>query len=257
MEITSLDNLKIKNLKKLSQKKYRQEFGEFLVENLIIIRDGLKAGYQPTAVFATEQFITKNKTEFEKLIKASKLKDYFTISEKINKSFSNLENPSGVAAVYKMPAKPKLSFNKPILYLNSIGDPGNLGAIFRSALAFDFKNIILDGTCADPYNFKVINAAKDAIFKVNIINDDNLKILKQLKGKMPIISTRTEQAKNIDVLKKYKNFCLVLGDESRGVAENIEKLADEFVKINMSGEIESLNVAMAATIILHYVYNKF
>jgi len=256
MEITSSENLKIKNLKKLSQKKYRQEFGEFLVENLIIIRDGLNAGYKPTAVFATEQFVAKNKAEFEKLIKASNLKDYFTISEKINKSFSNLENPMGITAVYKMPAESKLSFDKPILYLNSIGDPGNLGAIFRSALAFDFKNIILDGTCADPYNFKVINAAKDAIFKVNIINDNNLKILKQLKSKMPIVSTRMDQAKNIDALKKYKNFCLVLGDESQGVDEDIEKLADDFVKINISSAIESLNVAAAAAIILHSVYNK-
>ena len=256
MEITSPANLKIKNLKKLQQKKYRQEFGEFLVENLIIIRDGLKAGYRPTAIFATPQFITKNKSEFNRIIKTSGLRDYFTISEKINKLFSNLETPMGIAATYKIPKEIKLSFDQSILYLNSIGDPGNLGAIFRSALAFGFKNIILDETCADPYNFKAISAAKDAIFKVNVSYDSDLKILKQIKGNLPIISTRMTSAKNIETLRKYKNLCLVLGDESRGVDKNIEKLADEFVKINISNEIESLNVAVAAAVILHYVYNK-
>ena len=257
MEITSPDNLKIKNLKKLQQKKYRQAFGEFLVENLIIIRDGLKAGYRPTAVFATPQFIAKNKSEFNRIIKASGLKDYFTISEKINKLFSNLETPMGIAAIYKIPKETKLSFDQSILYLNSIGDPGNLGTILRSALAFGFKNIILDETCADPYNYKAVGAAKDAILKVNVSYDRDLKILKQIKGHLPIISTRMERAKNINQLKKYKNLCLVLGDESQGVDKKIEKLADEFVRINISSEIESLNVATAAAIILHYVYNKY
>lgn len=256
MKISSSDNIKIKNLKKLKQKKYREELGQFFVENLVIIKDALSAGYKPISIFATEQFALKNKKELERIIQESKLNDWFEISEKINKSFSDLENPSGICVVYKIPMKSKLLFDKSTLYLNSIGDPGNLGTIFRSAVAFGFNNIILDETCADEYNYKTINASKDAIFKVNINHDKNLKLLRDVKNKMPIVSTRMKGAKNIDTLNKYKKFCLVLGDESRGVDKNIETLADEFVKINIRPEIESLNVAMATAIILHSIYNK-
>lgn len=256
MKIVSSDNAKIKHLKKLKQKKYRQEFGQFLVENLVIIGDGLSADYKPISLFATAEFIAKNKKDWDDIIKLSGLNDYFEISSQINKSFSNLENPSGVGAVYKITPTAKLSLDKPILYLNSLGDPGNLGAIFRSALAFGFKNIVLDETCADAYNYKTISAAKDAIFKVNIYEDKKLDLLKQIKAKMPIISTRMDLAKNIEILKKYENFCLVLGDESRGVDKDIEKMADEFIKINISPAIESLNVAAAAAIIMHYIYNE-
>ncbi len=256
MKISSPDNLKIKNLKKLKQKKYRQELGQFFVENLVIINDALSAGYKPISIFATEQFSLKNKKKLERIIQESKLSDWFEISDKINKSFSDLENPSGICVVYKIPVESKLFLDKSILYLNSIGDPGNLGAILRSAVAFGFKNIILDETCADEYNFKTINASKDAIFKVNINHDKNLTFLKQIKSKMPIVSTKMSGGKNIDVLNKHKKFCLVLGDESRGVDKNIEKIADEFVKINISSDIESLNVASATAIILHSIYNK-
>ena len=77
-----------------------------------------------------------------------------------------------------------------------------------------------------------------------------------MKGQLPIVSTIMNKADNINDLNKLKNFCLVLGDESRGVDKNIEKIADKFIKINISPDIESLNVASAAAIILHSVYNK-
>ena len=256
MVISSADNSKIENLKKLKLKKYREELGEFLVENLVIINDALKAGYRPISIFASEEFAKKNKVVLENITRESKLNDWFEISDKINKSFSNLENPSGLGAVYKNIEPKNLVFDKSLLYLNSIGDPGNLGTIFRSAVAFGVKNIILDETCVDQYNYKTINAAKDAIFKINIYHDKNLKLLKEIKEKMPIISTKIDGPKNINILNKHKKFCLVIGDESRGVDKNIEKLADEFLKINISGDIESLNVAMATAIILHNVYNK-
>lgn len=256
MKITSPDNLKIKNLKKLQAKKYRKEFGEFVVENLVIISDGLKAGHKPISLFASEDFSEKNREALEKLASQSHLNDWFEISEKINKSFSSLEHPSGICAVYKIIEPKKINFNQSILYLNSIGDPGNLGTIIRSAVAYGFKEIVLDETCADEYNYKTINAAKDAIFKVNINHDKDFKILAAIKNQMPIISTRIKQAKDIDILKKYKKLCLVVGDESKGVDEKIENLAEEFIKINISADIESLNVATATAIILNSIYNK-
>ncbi|NCN07409.1 RNA methyltransferase [Candidatus Falkowbacteria bacterium] len=256
MIISSDDNAKIKHLKKLQLKKYREEFGEFLVENLVIIQDALAAGYKPISLFVSDEFLIKNREVVTAIANQSNLSDWFEINLKINKSFSNLDHPAGICAVYKKPTLKPISYDQSILYLNSIGDPGNLGTIFRSAVAFGFKDIILDETCVDVYNFKTIAAAKDTIFKININYDKNFTLLNKMKGQLPIVSTIMNKADNINDLNKLKNFCLVLGDESRGVDKNIEKIADKFIKINISPDIESLNVASAAAIILHSVYNK-
>jgi RNA methyltransferase, TrmH family len=254
-EITSKDNEKIKHLKKLGAKKYREEFGEFLVENFTIIKDATLAGVKPLAIFATSEFVEKNELELEGIILDTKVESYFEIDNKINKQFSNLKNPSGICAVYEIKEGRKLETDKHIVYLNSIGDPGNLGTILRSAIAFDLKTIVLDETCADPYNYKSINSAKDAIFKVDIIFDENLEILKKIKKEMKIVSTKMDGDKDISKLDSKKPFCIVLGDESRGVDDDITKLSDEFVKIKISKDIESLNVASAGAIIFYSIYS--
>lgn len=253
-KITGKDNEKIKHLKKLKQVKYRDKFAEFFVENTAIIIDGLKAGYCFKSLFATEKFIKKNREKFKFILDKSGAKEYCVIDEKINKAFSNLDTAPGICAVYAKEKK-EIDFNAPVVYLNGISDPGNLGTIMRSALAFSLKNIAADEFCADIYNYKTINAAKDAIFKLNIAVDKNLALLKKLKQEMKIFSTRMKSAEDAVMLKKRKKFCLVLGGESRGVSEEIEKLADGFVTIEMSGDLESLNVAAAAAIIF-YIINR-
>jgi len=251
IEIESKDNPKIKHLRKLSSKKYRDEYSEFLVENFTTIKDAFDAGYKFKQFFITPEFLEKNKIEIEKM----SVEESYLINEMINESFSNLKTVSGVCAVYEK-LDSKIDLEKPIIYLNAISDPGNLGTILRSALAFDLKNIVLDENCVDLYNYKLINASKDAIFKLNIESDDNLKLLKQIKGKMKVFSTRLEDSNGLDILKKEKLFCLVLGSESHGVSPEIQDLSDDFIKINIGKEIESLNVSGAAAIIFNQIYNK-
>jgi TrmH family RNA methyltransferase len=245
--ITSKDNEKIKLLKKLRLKKYREKYNKFFVENFNIIKD---AGAEIEALFITESFVKKRKQEVDLILKKCKTKEYYVIADDLNKSFSELETASGICAIYAR-REEKIDFKKSIIYLNGINDPGNLGTILRSALAFDFKNIVLDESCADLLNAKTISAAKDSIFKLNISCDSNLKILKNIKSKMKIFATKLEGGEDIAILKKEKIFCLVLGSEARGVSKEIEKLSDKFVKIKMSGEIESLNVASAAAVIFY------
>lgn len=245
--ISSKDNEKIKLLKKLKLKKYREEYNKFFVENFNIIKD---AGEEIETLFITESFIEKRKPEFDFILKNLKTKDYYIISDNLNNFFSELDTASGICAVYEK-REEKIDFKKSIIYLNGINDPGNLGTILRSALAFGFKNIVLDETCADLYNAKTISAAKDSIFKLNILHDNNLKVLKNIKSKMKIFTTRLEGGEDIASLKKEKIFCLVLGSEARGVSEEIEKLSDKFIKIKMSDKIESLNVASAAAVIFY------
>jgi len=251
ISIESKDNKKIKHLRKLNNKKYRDEYSEFLVENWTTIKDAFQDGYKFKQIFITNEFLEKNKPEIEKML----VEETYLINERINESFSNLKTASGICAVYDK-LDNKINLKKSIIYLNAISDPGNLGTILRSALAFNFKNIILDENCVDLYNYKVINASKDAVFKLNIEIDKNLKILKQIKDKIKIFSTRLEKSNGLDILKKEKIFCLVLGNESHGVSKEIQKLSDAFIKINMEDEIESLNVSSVAAIIFHQIYNN-
>ena len=255
-KIESLENSKIKLLKKLNQKKYREQFSKFSVENFTIIIDAQNSGFNFEQLFVTENFIKKNQEKFDLLLKNSKnINEIYIIDKKINKSFSNLENPSGICAIYEK-LDTKIDYNNIIVYLNNISDPGNLGTILRSALAFDIKNIILDENCVDLYNFKTINSAKDSIFKLNMEFDENLKLLKKIKKQMKIFSTRLEKSKSIDILKKENKFCIIFGNETNGVDKKIMNLSDDFIKINMTSDIESLNVASSCAIIFHYIYNN-
>jgi len=92
-------------------------------------------------------------------------------------------------------------------------------------------------------------AAKDSIYKLNIAFEENLKILNIIKEKMKIFSTRLEDSQPLDVLKEEKIFCLVLGNEARGVKKAIQAMSDDFIKIETGNGMESLNVASAAAII--------
>ena len=234
-------------------KKTRDASGQFLVENLIIIYDAINAGFIPTQLFISEELLNKSDEKIKKIVE--KFPDYFVINEKVNKYFSSLSTPSGIAGVFEKQEK-AINLDEIVIYLNAIADPGNLGTILRTAVAFGLKNIVVDEKCADIYNAKTINSAKDAIFKLNISKDENLKIFNEIKQKMKIYATslQGEELKN-DFFKDDK-FCLVLGNEANGVEEEIIKLADKLIKIKMSGEIESLNVAVAGGILFEKIYNK-
>lgn len=245
-EILSSDNKQIKLLKKLSLKKYRQESGLFLVENFVIIKDALIAGDDFQEIFLSSSFIDKNKEEFDFLKKESK-GSFFEISDRLNKTFSSLDNPSGITAVYRKKVRDLSSGSK--IYLDSINDPGNLGSILRSALAFGFENIILSPDCVDVYNHKTIASAKNSIFKLNILLDEDGTWLKNnINQELKLYVSDVLGGVDVFDFKPAVNFCLVLGSESHGVREEILEMADERLKINISDEMESLNVAVAAGI---------
>ena len=253
LKIISRDNPKIKFLKQLQQKKYREKYEKFFAENAVIICDALKSGFFFESIFVTEDFTKRNKKKFNFIKNHANAKEYYLMSERINRSFSNLDTAPGICAIYHKKTQ-EIDFTKPIIYLNGINDPGNLGTILRSALAFDLENIIVDEKCADIYNPKTISAAKDAIFKLNIVSDKNLEILNQVKEKMKVFSTRLEKSDTLDVLKNEKLFCLILGSESHGIDKNLQKMSNAFVKIEMGRKIESLNVASASAIIFYEIY---
>ena len=246
--ITSIDNAKIKQLKKLQLKKYRKDMNKFVVENLAIIQDALTAGIQFEDLFLTEKFTQDHQQALDHLSKKAGIKSYYEMDDKINRTFSKLDSPSGIAAIYKMTPRDLVS-GKSVVYLNGINDPGNLGTIFRSALAFGFINIVVDSECVDIYNAKVINAAKDSIFKLNIIKDEIGEWLKS--SDLPIYATSSHKGMSAKEFSPKKPFCLVFGSEAHGVSKDILKMSKKNIKIDIAKDIESLNVASAASILFY------
>ncbi|MDX9970820.1 MAG: RNA methyltransferase [Candidatus Gracilibacteria bacterium] len=242
-KIESPENPRIKNLKKLGQKKFRKIENKFLVENFTTIKDAFDAGIQWEELFITGEILNKNKDFFDSI----QDENIFLINERTNSHFSNLDTPSGICAIY---AKEKRSHDKgPVVFLDNIKDPGNIGTILRSALAFGYKNIVIGNTCAELYNPKTIQASKDAIFKLNIYENGDISWLK--KTNLPIYATSSHKGISLKRLTPEKSYCLVFGSETFGVRPEILSLAEKNIKIEMKNEMESLNVAISASIIFY------
>ncbi|KKQ53499.1 MAG: RNA methyltransferase, TrmH family [Candidatus Falkowbacteria bacterium GW2011_GWC2_38_22] len=249
-KISSSENEQIRLLKKLGQKKYRDEYGKFVVENYAIIHDALIGGFDCESLFVTDVFVKKQDEKTAFLFAKAKTAEKYVIDDRLNKKFSELDCPSGVAAICKK-NKNKIDLKLPAVYLNGISDPGNVGTIMRTALAFGFRNIIVDSGCADIYNPKTISAAKDSVFKLNIIEDTNGDWLLKNRDNYCLVSANSNKGKELKDFSTKKKICLILGSESHGISKDVLDIVDENIKINISSEIESLNVASAAAILLH------
>jgi TrmH family RNA methyltransferase len=178
---------------------------------------------------------------------------YFLSPELIKKiAFS--KNPEGIVALVNKKVPLPISSSR-VLCLDGVSDPGNVGTLFRSALAFGFHDVLLINNCANPYNPRAISASQGAIFKLNIIEDkdqDN-KLLKSLPSLgYQIVGTDLKSFLPLGEVKlnAESKLVVVLGNEARGVSHQILSLASFNVRIEMAG-IDSLNVAMAGSIIMY------
>ena len=238
LEITSKTNPKIKAALSLRMKKVRQEKGLFLMEGVKNLEMALKYGNVKT-IF-TSIGLPKLGQDIE---------TYKVNNEIINK-LAVSENPEGVVFVCEnlKPRKTANEYHK-VVYLDRISDPGNLGTIIRTAVAFDYDAVVLSNGTVDLYNDKVIAASKGAIFAVDILNDE---LANYKKNRKVIVSALSDKSVLLKDAPKYQDFVLVLGNESHGVSPEIMDEADQLVKIEMSDNIDSLNVSVAAGILMNY-----
>jgi len=234
---SSVQNEKIKNIKKLNQKKYRDEENKFLVEGEHLVLEAYKHGY-------LEELIVLENTDFKLDIKMS------IVTNQVLKYITELETPQKILGICK-----KINNNfigNKVLMLDNIQDPGNLGTIIRSASAFNVDTIILSKDTVDLYNPKVIRATQGLIFNMNIIICDLEEKIKELKtNHYNILTTKVNGGKLIKNIQKEEKIVIIMGNEGKGVSEKIQNLSDEFIYIEMNEICESLNVAVATSIILY------
>ena len=238
LEILSKNNQKVKEACALKMKKVRLEKHLFLMEGIKNLDMALKYGV------VKQIFTTIHLPKLKQNIEAYK------VNKDVLAKLANSENPEGVVFVCEQltPKKEKSQYHK-IVYLDQINDPGNLGTILRTAVAFNYDAVILSKSSVDLYNEKVIAASKGAIFLIDAFYDD---IAEYLNEHTVIVSSLDERTIPLSSCPKYDNFVLVLGNESHGVSEGILAKANQLVKIEMNDQIDSLNVAVAGGILMNY-----
>lgn len=246
--INSLDNSTIKKVKKLKQRKYREEEKKFLAEG----RKFLDFTYTPDLIILKENF-----EDFENI--TTKLERFdcrkIVVNDRIFKELTSQENSQGVILVYPYCETNIEKINNNIIVLDKIQDPGNLGTIIRVADAAGFKDIILSKGSADCYNEKCVRSSMGSIFNMNIVYMEELQLihfLKEKKYKFLVTALENNSIEYTDITLNEKN-AIIFGSEGNGVSDNFLKAADETVIIPIYGSAESLNVAMASGIILYKV----
>lgn len=238
MVYTSLDNPKMKDIKKLTLKKYRDREGLFLVEGEHLVLEAYKKGYLVDLILEENQVFPLN------------VNTYY-VTKNILSAFSSLDSTPLVMGVVKKTSNQEKIGNR-VLVLDGIQDPGNLGTIIRSAAAFRIDTIILSEDTVDLYNPKVVRSTQGLIFHMNIIRKKLSDVLDNLKSDgYTIYGTKVTHGSSLKSIEKVEKFAIIMGNEGNGMKEANEKYCNKFIYIPMDPVCESLNVGVATSIILY------
>lgn len=242
MLITSKDNSRIKEIRKLLNKKYSIEKGLFVIEGENLVEEAIKSN------LLVELYVldgTSCKYNFK----------YDNITLDVMKSISDLKSTPRLIGVSKYINKNNLG-NK-IVLLDGVQDPGNAGTIIRNCVAFGVDTIVFSKDSVSPYNEKVLRSTGGMIYNINIIIDEIENIVKKIKEKnIKLIGTSLSLSKELEQIEKYEEYAIIFGNEGNGVSKKILDLCDDIVRIDMENKCESLNVGVSSGIILYYMYKR-
>lgn len=236
--ITSPQNETMKSLMKLKQKKYRDETNTFLVEGFHLVEEARK--YHKVLKIIT----TLNETYDEETIH---------VSDNVMNKLTFTKTPQPIMALCQKNNSNVICENgKRYLLLDRVQDPGNVGTIMRTALAFGYDQIIMSPDCVDLYNDKVIRSTQGALFQMSVcVMELNEAILKLHKQDVEVYGTCLQNASSIDTYQTKEKMAFVMGNEGQGVSQDILDLCDNLVYIPIQS-IESLNVGVAAAITMYH-----
>lgn len=259
MIITSKDNEIIKHIKKLKEKKYREEYKEFIVEGIKMIEEAILENAKIKTIIICDDCKTAGNIPNELMYEIAKL-DCIYVAEKVFNSITDVMNPQGIMAIIEKKSNQENEIDykqNNYLILDNIQDPGNMGTILRTADSLNINQIIVSKGSADVYNPKVVRATMGAIFRIKVIEVENLsKTIKEMKKhKINVYATDLKTDKSIyDV--DYTKSAIIIGNEANGVSEPVLLEATERIKIPMIGKTESLNAAIATSIILYEAFRS-
>ena len=237
--ITSKQNALIKEIRSLADKKYRDKLGLFVVEGIKPINEAIELKLPIRAIICTEKAFPQINGEGQRVE---------LVADEVLKSVSEEVSPQGALAVV---IKPEVELRAPTgncLLLDGVADPSNIGAIIRTAVASNFKQVYMTKESADPYAQKAVRASMSGIFRVEIMRGEVSEILKVIN--LPIYVGDMD-GENVFQHKVKSAVCLVIGNEGHGVSEKVKRMANVTVKIPMENGMESLNAAVSAGILMY------
>ena len=242
--ITSINNNLIKEFAKLKEKKYRIQKGEFLIEGDHLINEAYNANSLKILLASNDDILNK----YDKCEK-------YKVSEDVIKKLSQTTSPQGLVGICDI-KDTSVDYKKyqHILILDDVKDPGNIGTLIRTSLAFDIDLIVMSNDSCDIYNDKVVRASQGAIFNIDIVYRNLKDEIKLMKNKdIKIISTSLSATIDVKDIEKMDKYAIILGNEAKGVSDDIQQMADINVIIPISKKMESLNVAIAGAIMMYEV----
>ena len=257
--ISSKDNELIKHIKKLKEKKYRDLNNEYIIEGTKLIKEAIEENTNIKQIVICDNCQNTDIIPKELMYEIAKYECIY-VTEKIFKNISDVNTPQGILAIIEKNNKEtQIDYSQDIIVvLDDIQDPGNLGTILRTVDSIGLTQIIVSKGTADCYNPKVVRSTMGAIFRVKIIESEDLeKTLKEMKKHKFKITVSSLQTKNTIYDINYDKKVIVIGNEANGVEQKIQDIADEKIKIPMLGKTESLNASVATGIILYeYIRQK-
>ena len=243
MVITSVNNEHIKEINKLKEKKYRDLTNTFLIEGEHLVYEAAKRNLVKELIVLEGEDFYLNEVQIT------------YVSKEVMKKLSSMDSYPNVIGVCNKKEEENIKGN--VLILDDIQDPGNLGTIIRSAVAFNIDTIILSPKTVDLYNSKVIRSTQGMIFHINIIVKDLEEIINKLQeDNYKIYGTKVDNGNDVRNINNIDKYALVIGNEGNGMSEKVSNLCDEYLYIKMNDKVESLNAGVAASILLYELAGK-
>ena len=256
--ISSKDNEIVKNVRKLKEKKYRDLENAYIVEGIKMVREAIEEKAVIRQIIICDDCEKTDSIPKELMYEIAKY-DCLYVTSKIFKYISEVQTPQGVLAVVEKNNRDEdINYNEDIIVaLDDIQDPGNLGTILRTVDSVGLTQTLVSKGTADPYNPKVVRSSMGAIYRVKVIEcEDLLETLKEVKrNKFKILVSSLKESNSIYNVK-YNKKVLVIGNEANGVSKEVQELANEKVKIPMLGKTESLNASVATGIMIYEYVRK-
>jgi RNA methyltransferase, TrmH family len=247
--IHSSKNPQVKQWKKLHTKKERENTGTFLVEGFHLVEEALKVEGLVLEIIASEDVEIPPRMNYGSIPMTQ-------INKEVVKELAETETSQGIFAVCEQPNQ-NIEDAKSYLLLDSIQDPGNLGTIIRTADAAGIDAVIVGNGSVDLYNSKVLRSAQGSHFHLPIIRGDLFEWIEKLKAaQIPIYGTALENGTVYTEIKASHSFALIVGNEGNGIQMDLLNETDQNLYIPIFGKSESLNVAVAAGVLLYYFKNS-
>lgn len=247
-QIQSVKNPQVKQWKKLLTKKERDKTGTFLIEGFHLIEEALKQREQIVEIIVSDKIELPPRLDFGS-------NSITTVTDEISKELSDTETPQGIYAVCRETVdQTYVEKAKSLLLIDAVQDPGNLGTMIRTADAAGIDAVIVGHGSVDIYNSKVLRSAQGSHFHLPIVRGNLEEWIETLKKRnIPVYGTALENAKTYTEIVPQEEFALIVGNEGSGMNKDLLAKTTSNLYIPIYGQSESLNVAVAAGILLYYL----